>query len=473
MKCTINDLNLSFDKDNKLRTTIGRVSGWNIDKAYMLAAQLQSDDFKKYISENLTDNDILKDATVDINNITDADYVNIKQNKLGSLLNAYYLRTYHSVNNTKTNKAMGRLMGFSSSTAKKLAKDYIADMIIDVYQLELNKPKSRRRGYDKIIPEIINKVRKEFIERADDFANNIINTDKYPKEAKDYAQKYIDIVDKLNSIDNELKSEDEWLSSMNAQIQTYKNRPLTVEEKRTYDRLVKDYKERLTSHKHKLQAYAQYRRDRRIMAANLINLYSSNVDGALNERNRNFVNLYMQIVGNTDEFFFEVFHNKKMTNLIKDYDRIGDISEYIEEEDINNDNQEIQYNNETVDETSKTWEDNLYKNFNQAISTKMKFRLSRIRKLKNPFNANDTTQAVDTENELGIETYYDPQYVTVQMFSHGDFSSVESMIRSLEIKSQTIKALYGIGEFINELKQDRVLANFVYANFAKPIAHNL
>ena len=131
MNCTISDLNLSFDKDNKLRSTIGRVTGWDINKAYIFAAQLQSPAFKKYLSLNLTENDIHKDATVDINNIQDSDYVNIDQNKLGSLLNAYYLEHYHSVDNTKTNKAMGRLMGFSSSTAKKVAKEYIADEIIE------------------------------------------------------------------------------------------------------------------------------------------------------------------------------------------------------------------------------------------------------------------------------------------------------------------------------------------------------
>ena len=91
MECTINDINLSFDKDNRLRSTIGRVSGWSVDKAIMLAAQLQTEGFKSFLKENLLPTDIIKDTEVDINNIKDEDYVNIKQNKFGSLLNAYYL----------------------------------------------------------------------------------------------------------------------------------------------------------------------------------------------------------------------------------------------------------------------------------------------------------------------------------------------------------------------------------------------
>lgn len=473
MKCTVNDLNLSFDKDNKLRTTIGRVTGWDINKAYVLAAQLQNSNFKKYLSENLTENDILKGATVDISNITEADYVNINQYKLGSLLNAYYLRTYHSVNNTKTNKAMGRLMGFSSSTAKKVAKYYVADMIIEKYQANLNKPQPLRKTNKEIIQEVHTAIRSQFIKRADDFAENILATDKYSNEAKEYARKYKDIKDRIDFLDAELKVENPILDEMQNRLNDYKSRSLSVEEKKEYDTLKKDFLSKATANQRKRQAFAQYKRDRRIMAANLIDLYSSNIDGALNVRNRNFVNLYMQIVGNPEEFFFEVYNTKKMTNLIKEYAKLGDISEYIEEEDSNNDEQDNQYNNQTVDETSKTWEDNFYKNFNQAISTKMKFMLSRVEKLERPFNPKDSVQAFDTNNELGVNTYYDSQYLTVQIISKGDFSDVESMIRSLEEKSKTIKALYGLGSFIDKLKRDRNLANFVYANFAKPLVNKV
>ena len=473
MKCTVNDLNLSFDKDNKLRTTIGRVTGWDINKAYVLAAQLQNSAFKKYLSKNLTENDILKGTTVNINNITEADYVNINQNKLGSLLNAYYLRTYHSVNNTKTNKAMGRLMGFSSSTAKKIAKDYVADMIIYRYQSELNKPRNVRKSNGEILQEVHKEIRSQFLRRADDFAKNVLSTDKYSNETKEYAQKYLDIIDKINQIADEIDANVPWLRSMQGQLNEYKNRELTVGEKKEYDALKADFDERRTAHRRKEQALAQYRRDRRIMAVNLIDLYSSNIDGALNIRNRNFVNLYMQVVGNPEEFFFEVYNTKKMTNLIKEYNKIGDITEYIEEEDTNNDSQDNQFNEQSIDETSKTWEDNLYKNFNQVISTKMKFILSRIPKLESPFNSKDEVQAIDTNNELGVETYYDPQYLTIQIIAHGDFSNVESMISSLEEKSKTIKALYGLGSFVDKLKQDRNLANFVYANFAKPLVNKV
>lgn len=473
MNCTISDLNLSFDKDNKLRSTIGRVTGWDINKAYIFAAQLQSSAFKKYLSLHLTEGDIHKGETVDINNIQDSDYVNIDQNKLGSLLNAYYLEHYHSVDNTKTNKAMGRLMGFSSSTAKKVAKEYVADEIIDKYQIELNKPRENRKETEVILNEVRDKINDEFYKRADDFANNVLSTDKYSKNAKDYAQHYKDIVDKGNKAVTEYNAENKWLNSTNTRLIEMESVPFTPESKKEYDALKKEYNERRIANKRRKQALAQFKRDKKVIGLNLLTLFGSNVDGALAVRNRNFANLYTQLNGNTDEFLFEVFNIKKMTNLIKEYVKIGSIDEFIEEEDTNNDEQDNKFNNQTVDETSKSWEDNLYKNFNQTISTKMKFILSRVPKLNSPFNNTAETQAFDTNNELGVTSYYDPQYLTVQIHAHADLTDIDSFIRSLEEKSKSIKALYGLGQLVNDMKNDATLAKYVYANFAKPIVNKV
>ena len=473
MNCTVSDLNLSFDKDNRLRSTIGKVTGWDINKAYIFAAQLQSPAFKKYLSLNLTENDIHKDATVDINNIQDSDYVNIKQNKLGSLLNAYYLEHYHSVDNTKTNKAMGRLMGFSSSTAKKVAKEYVADEIIDKYQIELNKPRENRKETKVILNEVRDKINDEFYKRADDFATNILSTDKYSNNAKNYAQHYKDVVDKGTQAVTEYNAENKWLNNTNARLIEMESVPFTAESKKEYDTLKKEYNERKLANRRRKLALAQLKRDKKVIALNLLTLFGSNVDGALAVRNRNFANLYTQLNGNTDEFLFEVFNTKKMTNLIKEYVNIGSIDEYIEEEDTNNDEQDNKFNNQTADETSKSWEDNLYKNFNQTISTKMKFILSRVPKLDSPFNNTAETQAFDTNNELGVTSYYDPQYLTVQIHAHADLTDIESFISSLEEKSKTIKALYGLGKLVNDMKQDATLAKYVYANFAKPIVNKV
>ena len=473
MECTINDINLSFDKDNRLRSTIGRVSGWSVDKAIMLAAQLQTESFKSFLKENLLPTDIIKDAEVDINNIKDEDYVNIKQNKFGSLLNAYYLKTYHSVNNSKTNRGAGRLMGFSSSNAKGVAKNYVADLVIDKYQENLNKPREARKDNPQIIREVIDEIDNAFLKRADEFANNIISTDKYNNAAKEYARKFLDVTSRMDVTKQEANDLYYDIQSTIAQINEMNKRKLTKGEREAYDTLKQNYEESNTRHKNLTKAFYQLKRDRAIMAMNLINLYSSNIDAALSERNKNFLNLYLQVKGNPNQFFFEVFHTKKMTNLVKEYDKLGDINEYEEADEDNDDIITDKFNDQSTDETSKSWEDNLYKNFNQSISTKMRFILARVPKLAAPFNPTETEPNYNTENELGVRTYYDPSYLILQIHTFADFSSAEAMINSLDSKSKEIKALYGLGELVNRMRQDREFANYCYANFAKPLVNKI
>ena len=473
MECTINDINLSFDKDNRLRSTIGRVSGWSVDKAIMLAAQLQTESFKSFLKENLLPTDIIKDAEVDINNIKDEDYVNIKQNKFGSLLNAYYLKTYHSVNNSKTNRGAGRLMGFSSSNAKGVAKNYVADLVIDKYQENLNKPREARKDNSQIIREVIDEIDNAFLKRADEFANNIISTNKYSNAAKEYARKFLDVTSRMDVTKQEANDLYYDIQSTIAQINEMNKRKLTKGEREAYDALKQNYEESNTRHKNLTKAFYQLKRDRAIMAMNLINFYSSNIDAALSERNKNFLNLYLQVKGNPNQFFFEVFHTKKMTNLVKEYDKLGDINEYEETDEDNDDIITDKFNDQSTDETSKSWKDNLYKNFNQSISTKMRFILARVPKLAAPFNPTETEPNYNTENELGVRTYYDPSYLILQIHTFADFSSAEAMINSLDSKSKEIKALYGLGELVNQMRQDREFANYCYANFAKPLVNKV
>ena len=469
MNCTINDLNLSFDKDNRLRTTIGRVAGWSVDKAYVLASFLQDESFKKYLSKMLTDKDIIGSATIDLKNITDNDYININQNKLGSLLNVYYIDHYHSVNNSKTNKALGRLNGFSSGTAKTVSLNYTADRIIDKYYDEFGKAKPKKS--QEIIAEVINDIERELYTQVDLFANDVVNSDKYSKNAVNYAQKYIDINNRIKQYNQQIKDLVTFANPIKNQLRAFNGKKLTDEEKAQKAKLLEQDKVNTEEYNKLNKDAARASLDRYVIAQNLVNLYANNVDGALNKRLRNFANLVAQIKGDTNGWFFQVMNTKRMTSIVKEFNNIGDIEEYIEQQDENNDNIIDKYNGQDVDQTTKSWEDSLYKSFNSAISGKMRIILSRVPKLSSPYNPTAETQAIDTENELGVKTYMDAQFITVQMFSFGDFSDIESMVRSIEQRADTVEELYGIGMLVNQMKHDKVFANYMYANFAKPLVN--
>lgn len=495
MKCTINDVNLSFDEGGRLRETIFRVSKTDTNKAVVLAGLLNNADFKKFLLENITDGDILKGETVLFNLFTNKDYVKLNQNKLGSLLNDFYKDTYLSVDNSRTVKGMGRLDGFTSAAAKTVGKNYTASLIINEYRKELVKdPKARRKPL-QIIADVNDKMLDTFYNRINDFTTYLINKDTSPNRAKEMAQQYFEFVNKLNEI-NELNKQDNELlqtlqnrkDELEKQIKKYnadgknalkegnkekadaakKNKEETEE---ALNRVKEEGRNIEIVKKQRNQNGAVISRQRYAIAHNIVTLFADSYEDKQGVKLRNYANLIIQSRANADSWYFQVFNTKNMTSVVKEFNKVEDIEEFIEAQDENNDVLNSKYNENNIDETTKSWEDNLYKNFNQTINGKLRMILSTIPKLSNKFNPNDTVQALDTENELGVTTYMDAQYLTVQIYSFGDFSSVNALINSLDKKSQTIKALYGLGQLVNMMKQHKDFANFVYANFAKPIAN--
>lgn len=493
MKCTINDINLSFDKEGRLRKTIMRISRTDANKAAVLAGFLVNADFKKFIFENITSEDVLKNEAISFNTFVNADYLKINQNKLGSLLADFYKDTYLSVDNSRTIKGMGKLDGFTSAAAKTVAKNYTASLLIDEYRKELSKSRDARRKSLQIIADVNNIIVDTFYKRVDDFITYLSNKENITDKAKSMIQQYIDLVNELKQINNANAEDNNWLklaqnrkeeleeqlrrqAEKGKEAKKNKDKIAAIEAKnnieeikQAIEKVVNDANEILKKKKQRNANGAIVSRNRYALAQNLVTMFTEDYEDKQGVKLRNYANLVNQCRANADSWYFQVFNTKNMTSVIKDFNNIGDIEEFIEAQDENNDEITDKFNEHNVDETAKSWEDNLYKNFNQTISGKLRIILSTIPKLSDKFNPNDNVQAVDTENELGVATYMDAQYLTVQIYSFGDFSSVESLIVSLEAKSQSIKSLYGLGQLVSMMKNHKDFANFVYANFAKPI----
>lgn len=493
MKCTINDINLSFDKEGRLRKTIMRISKTDANKAAVLAGFLVNADFKRFLFENITSEDVLKNEAISFNTFVNADYLKINQNKLSSILADFYKNTYLSVNNSRTIKGMGKLDGFTSAAAKTVAKNYTASLLIDEYRKELSKSKDARRKPLQIIADVNNIIVNTFYKRVDDFITYLSNKENVTDKAKSMIQQYIDLVNELKQINDANAEDNNWLKlaqnrkeELEAQLkqqaekgkEAKKNKDKiaaieaknNIEEiKKAIEKVVNDANEILNKKKQRNANGAIASRNRYALAQNLVTMFTEDYEDKQGIKLRNYANLINQCRANADSWYFQVFNTKNMTSVIKDFNNVGDIEEYIEAQDENNDEITDKFNEHNVDETAKSWEDNLYKNFNQTISGKLRIILSTIPKLSDKFNPNDSVQAVDTENELGVATYMDAQYLTVQIYSFGDFSNVKSLIASLEAKSQSIKSLYGLGQLVSMMKNHKDFANFVYANFAKPI----
>lgn len=495
MKCTVNDITLSFDKEDRLRKTIMRISRTDANKAAVLAGFLINSDFKRFLFDNITQDDIVKGETISFNIFVNSDYLKINQNKLGSILADFYKNTYLSVDNSKTIKGMGKLDGFTSASAKTVAKNYTAALLIDEYRKELSKSKEARRKPLQIIADVNDIILDTFYKRVDDFIVYLLNKDNLSDQAKSMLDQYLGIINELKQINKDNAEDNAWIRAnqtrkeeLEAQLKTYievgkkakadkdKKAFLTAkqnkeETEKAIDAIVEEANKIKTKKKQRNINGAIASRNRYALAQNLITMFTDNYDDKQGVKLRNYANLINQCRTNADSWYFQVFNTKNMTSVIKEFNSVGSIEEFIEEQDENNDEIVDKFNEHNVDETAKSWEDNLYKSFNQTINGKLRIILSTIPKLSDKFNNTSAVQALDTENELGVSTYMDAQYLTVQIYSFGNFSSIEALIDSLDNKSQTIKSLYGLGRLVDMMKRHKDFANFVYANFAKPIAN--
>lgn len=480
MYCTINDVNLSFDKDNRLKSTISRLADGDANVLFTLSGYLTDEKFYKYLSENLLPENIIKGKTIDLQNINKEDLANINKNSLYYLLKQYLLKNYKSVNITKTRNGISRTLGFTSITAKYTAQNKVADLIFDIYKSKIA-TSNKSNVMLETINEVIDKVNDEFNNRADNFSIEIVNnTENYSKGAINVAKEIIDNLNELKrlqsiinnysgQLNNFVKEKNELIVLFNQTKDA--NESKIIKEK--IDNIDKQKSEMVNARDIEFDKFNELKVKRYILNQTLLKQFSSERNDLAGVRDYNYANLLSQLKENTNEFFYYVFSNKKMTEFTRQYEDIDDIAKNIEDME-NEDGTDSMYNNETLDEMSKNWNDHAYKTLSHSISGDMKVLLSTVPKLSQPYNPKSENQSYDTNNELGVSTYMDSQFLTKQLFSSFiDYSSVESMVRTMEERSKNVIELYGLGELVSRLKKDPVLARFVWSNFAKPVINKI
>lgn len=501
MNCVITGVSISNDVDNRLAKTVATVAKTDNTKANILSALLNNDanvEFKWYLWNHLTENDFLKDANININDLTaftNKDYVNIKQNKLAKLLNDFYEYKYPSVNNSKTNKAEGSLNGFLTGSAKSLAKTETAKLIIEEYGKDMFLPKNKRRDRYTILKEVNKRILNEFYNRVNNYIAEINNPDNtnYNKNAIEDINKYLNILDRikelkfqrssLNATITELKNNRSDLLARRGQLNTL-NKTASVEEQAVNNATIADINTELNQIETRLKEsndsldtlknpIAQLNYVKYVLANNIVNDHINSYIGVQKNRLINYRNLVEQTRNNADNWYNQVYHHKTMTDIVKSMELTENLDQYLAGVDTNEDELIDTNNTQNVDETTKSWEDNLYKSFDNAVSGKLKLLIAQLDNLSQPFNENAELQAIDTNNELGVSTKMNVQKVINNIFSFADYSNIDNFINSIEEKSKNVKALYGLGSLVKTMKEHRDIANFVFVNFAKPIVHKV
>lgn len=502
MYCSLTNDKIPFDNEGKIEKTINKIAGSNSKNKLVLLAYLESNEFKEFIVNAITDKDINKGYTIDINNFTNEDYVKINGNKLTQLLKYYYYERNPRVDNTVSSKSSINRMGFSTGRAKIVARDYTSSILLDICRREISKfkPKSAM----EIIGECSNYILSEFNKSVDDLIIHI-NNNNYSEEAKSSVNAYSEYAKRIKENKQALLKNQEDINNLisfkNNNIKELnklnkESAIIIAKAKRSKDKteiqilitIVKDIEEKINELKNKnvelsntIKEYKSKNNDildeikhdkfyRDILAHNIVNNYSSEIDESYGSRLKNYANLVMQTRTNSNSWFDLVFSSKRLSEVIEMFRDIDNIESYINSEE-NDDSLSHDYESEGIDLMSQHWNDSGYKHFSKSLDNQVKVLLSTIPNLSQPYNYNSNIQSIDTDNELGVPTYMSYQYVAVQIYSFGDFSSVDNLISSLEEKCSKVKDLYGIGKLVAMMKKNRNLANRIYSNFSTPIVH--
>ena len=504
MFCTINKINLSFDENKKIENALNRAANSDKLKYYTLGSILNDEQFINYIKSVFNDSYLLKGETINFDNFTNKDYLKFNSNKLIKIFNDYYKTIYKSVNNTTTKKGLESLNGFTSHNAQNLARDYVACRLIDIYRGELLQ--GNRSNKLDVVEKVIRDITIDFYNNVvTPFATDIYKNN-YSREAKSKAIDYLNVNSKIKSNDDTIKAKEKQIENKEKQIQDIefigsnndstlngikeeaKKGKITIEEAKAKineignnnKALVKEIKQlrkEINTIKEELKSIKEEANNlelnRYVLAQNLVNDFAKETNDFRATTMINFSNMITQMRGNTDEFFFRVFNTKRMSEIVRDFDNIGSISEQIEIEDDETSDLEVDYNGETVDESTKTWEDSVYRSFTDSVNAAMKIAISSLPNLASPYDNMSNTQVIDTNNELGVKTYMDMRFVINQIKACGNFNSVEDLIRKLDERSTACRELYGLGTLVNRMKNVPEFANAVFVNFAKPVVHKV
>lgn len=423
MGCITNGVTINGDKDDRLLNSVISVSDTDNIKLQIVAGYLNTPEFKQYIKDNTGIEEFL----------------NVHANTFRKLLNSYYKIKNISVNNDISKKMSEFIGNFSSATALSIAKNHTADIIIDFYYSELSKPKLERKSNNDIIDNVVKKINNNFINNiALPLIKDVISNNK-DKSVKELANKAKNIHNELEGIYNRY---DELIDSLDSIVDQNVINSVNAELDSLDERI------------NKLSI------DRYIAFYNI-------TQEAGNTIQKNYSTLVAKIRGDRNKWFTDVFTITKLINISNEFEQLLKTDKLNDPISLD-DNDVINSNVHSIDEMSKSWENKDNKDFSQYISSDIKLYFSKLYKLTTPIYNGDTNYNYDTNNELGVPTTMSPNYIICQISNYGSFDSLQDFISSIEIASNSIPSLYGLGKLVNDMKKDIVFANNIYVQLSHP-----
>lgn len=388
-------------------------------------------------------------------------------NIINGALFAYYKHIYKSVDNYNTIQKSNSTLEFLTITAEDEAVNWVASKLSEnIYKnkrLTQNNRLSSRQLFKSIEKGVFNNIKNSIYNTTKELLSSQNKLNNSIKETIDEIESLKEIVSVLEDIINKYKNEPK------ENVKNYVISPEALFDKikdNTYVKnLLENYKaNNITEFKiediNKNFIYFNKRRE---------NLILSFISKHGNEIAKNNVALYKAL--RNDYFQKRVINHKQLYGLNEEVNDIFDENvEVLEDE-----SESYIYEAESIDETTKRWNENVKQSFMSYVDSDMRYKLGQIRKADKycPYSEYKDVKKrkayYDTNNQLGLETTYDVQEVITQLINYANFNSIGEIINSIDNIAKVNPALYGFSFLAHEMRSDFAFASSLWRNLAKPV----
>ena len=408
------------DVNDTLKKTVEYCSDGIKQKAKVLAGYIQSDDFLEFCKK-----DKKFDSTKSI--------LENKQNTVRRILKQYYELKHQDVTTAAAKRQADLLMGFSSVKARNIAINDTATIISLLYEQERKSSKYNNVKLNrvKIIQKAIDALEKDYINNV---ALKVYNQNKEIDDntIKEFKEAYNNAI-RLNKKIIELK-------------QLIKNDNDVDNNKKKLNEVYKEYTEA--------------RRQQYNKAYNLVNKF-----GNIAQNNRN--NYIEQVKRNPNFWFTKAFESSKLVNIVGEFENILE-SNKLTNENFTDDEDYTNSGAESVDETTKSWEDKLWASFEKPVAADLKLYFNTIYKLDSPAEVGTRVYNYDTNNEIGLKTTMGANFIIRELYTRGNFNSVNDFIDSIIRMATDIAEDYGLIKIADDCINDPVFANRIFCQLSNP-----
>ena len=408
------------DVNDTLKKTVEYCSDGIKQKAKVLAGYIQSDDFLEFCKK-----DEKFDSTKSI--------LENKQNTVKRILKQYYELKHQDVTTAAAKRQADLLMGFSSVKARNIAINDTATIISLLYEQERKSSKYNNVKLNrvKIIQKAIDALEKDYINNV---ALKVYNQNKEIDDntIKEFKEAYNNAI-RLNKKIIELK-------------QLIKNDNDVDNNKKKLNEVYKEYTEA--------------RRQQYNKAYNLVNKF-----GNITQKNRN--NYIEQVKRNPNFWFTKSFESSKLVNIVGEFENILE-SNKLTNENFTDDEDYTNSGAESVDETTKSWEGKLWASFEKPVAADLKLYFNTIYKLDSPAEVGTRVYNYDTNNEIGLKTTMGANFIIRELYTRGNFNSVNDFIDSIVRMATDIAEDYGLIKIADDCINDPVFANRIFCQLSNP-----